>query len=308
MNEKQRKEALQTLEKMNVIDDFLFTAIMSDDKNGLEVCRLILTCVLNRKIGKIRFTAQKVVQGVSKETHGIRLDAYITESEEDSEGYEKDISVYDVEAEKRVSKKTGLPKRSRYYGDLVDVQLLETSTDYEKMPELVTLFILSYDPFGKNAMYYEAGTVLKTHPDIPYDDGIRRIFLYVNGQLPKEAAEAEQRLKILLKYIGKSTADNAVDDNTRKLNEIVRNIKARKDVGVNFMKSWEIELDRKKREKEIEESARAREQANTERERKRADDAEKRANEAEKRADEAENRALLAEKRLAELEGAMTSK
>ena len=38
------------LEEMNVIDDFLFTEIMSDEENGLEVCRMILNCVLKRKV------------------------------------------------------------------------------------------------------------------------------------------------------------------------------------------------------------------------------------------------------------------
>lgn len=31
-------------------------------------------------------------------------------------------------------------------------------------------------------MYYEASTILTTHPDIGYDDGISHIFLYCNGR------------------------------------------------------------------------------------------------------------------------------
>ena len=43
-------------------------------------------------------------------------------------------------------------------------------------------------------MYYEAETVITTHPDIAYNDGIRRIFLYADGKLPKGADEAEAEL------------------------------------------------------------------------------------------------------------------
>ena len=118
---------------------------------------------------------------------------------------------------------------------------MNTGADYEKLPELVTIFILSYDPFGENAMYYEAATVIKTHPHVPYSDGIRRIFLYTDGEIPKECSEDDQTLKNLLRYINESTGANVIDDNTRKLDDIVSNTKARKEIGIRYMKSWEIE-------------------------------------------------------------------
>ena len=86
-------------------------------------------------------------------------------------------------------------------------------------------------------MFYEAGTVLKTHPDVEYSDGIRRIFLYVDGELPKGSDEDDRKLRNLLRYINKSTTDNATDDNTKRLDDIVRSTKAKKDIGVRYMKS-----------------------------------------------------------------------
>lgn len=261
------------LEEMNVIDDFLFTEIMSDEENGLEVCRMILNCVLKRKVGNIRFTAQRSVPGVSERSHGIRIDAYVTETKRDGNGNCDDISVYDIEPDKRASKSSMLPRRSRYYADLIDVQLLDSGTEYDKLPELVTIFILSYDPFGGNAMFYEAGTVLKTHPDVEYSDGIRRIFLYVDGELPKGSDEDDRKLRNLLRYINKSTTDNATDDNTKRLDDIVRSTKAKKDIGVRYMKSWELE-------RELKEEGRREERANTDRERERAEMAEELADKA----------------------------
>lgn len=285
------KKAMKRLEDMNVIDDFLFTEIMADQEYGLEVCRMILSCVLKRKIGNIRFTAQKTVPGISEKSHGIRLDAYVTEDTERTEKAGNDIRVYDVEPDRQSSKKESLPKRSRYYGDLIDIQLLDIGVDYDRLPELVTIFILSYDPFGENAMYYEAGTVIKTHPHLLYDDGIRRIYLYVNGDMPDNAGDDDRQLKSLLKYINESTTDNATDDITRKLDDIVKTTKLKKDVGIRYMKSWE-------RERAIREEGReeGREEA-----RKETEAAERRAEEAEKRAEAAEKRLEAAEKRLKEL-------
>ena len=278
MDETKKTYEMKPLEKMNVIDDFLFNEIMADEENGLEVCRMILSCVLKRKIGNIHYTPQKNVPGVSEDKHGIRLDAYVTETREGTEGVEEDINVYDVEPEKRVKKKAALPRRSRYYGSLIDVQLLETGIDYESLPTLVTIFILSYDPFGEDAMYYEAGTMLKTHLHRPYDDGVRRIYLYVGGKLPEGAGEAEHDLKRLLIYINESVEGNATDVNTKKLDAIVRRIKAKKDIGVKYMKSWERERELIEAGKE---EGREEERRNTERERQRANGAEKRIKELE---------------------------
>ena len=154
---------------------------------------------------------------------------------------------------------------------------------YKHLPELVTIFILSYDPFDRNAMYYEAGSVLKSHPDVPYDDGIRRIYLYTEGDLPDRAGEDDRKLKNLLRYINDSTLENVIDDNTRKLDEIVRNTKAKEDIGIRYMNTWvrEEELKRAAHDEghaegyaEGHAEGVAEERVNTERERNRANDAE----------------------------------
>ena len=243
MKNETKVRVMKPLEEMDMIDDFLFTEIMSDEKDGSEVCRMILSCVLGREVGEIHYTPQRVVPGMSESLHGIRMDAYVTEKGDDSGKGNGDISVYDIEPDNRSAKKEGLPRRSRYYGDLVDVQLLSTGIEYDKLPELITIFILSYDPFGEDALYYEAGSIIKTHPDIPYNDGIRRIFLYVNGKLPDNADEKEKKLMNLLRYIGSSTEANVTDDATKRLNEIVASTKAKKDIGIKYMKSWELAQD-----------------------------------------------------------------
>ncbi len=54
MEEMNLEQAMKQLEEMNVIDDFLFTEMMADEKNGLEVCRIIISCVLKREVRNIR--------------------------------------------------------------------------------------------------------------------------------------------------------------------------------------------------------------------------------------------------------------
>ena len=283
----EKRIVMKPLEEMDVIDDFLFTEIMADERYGLGVCRMILSLVLKREVGEIRYTAQKVVPGMSETSHGIRMDTYITESLTEEGKTKSDINVYDVEPDNQRDKKKWLPRRSRYYGGLIDAQLLESGVEYDKLPELVTVFILSYDPFGENAMYYEVGSVIRTHPGVPYNDGVRRIFLYVNGELPEDDTEDDRKLQNLLRYIGKSTKENVTDGNTEKLDDIVRRVKSKKGIGIKYMKSWE-------RERELleagREEGREEERHNTESERRRADEEKLRADAAEAKVKELETK------------------
>ena len=291
-NDAEKSVVRKPLEEMDVIDNFLFNEIMANEEDGIEVCRMILSLVMKREIGEIRYTPQKIVPGVSETNHGIIMDTYITEQISEDGTNKPDVNIYDVEPDKLKDKKKWLPRRSRYYADLIDVKLLTSGTDYDKLPDLMTIFITSYDPFGMDAMYYEAGSIIKTHPGIQYNDGIRRVYLYVDGKLPDDPTPEDRKLQNLLRYIGKSISSNVKDDFTKKLDNIVRKTKADKEVGVRLVKSWEIE-------KEIQDAVRKEDQIIIDAERKRADAAETKADAAEARADKAEKDAKEAREELA---------
>ena len=240
MSDEKRNYERKPLEEMNVIDDFLFTEMVTDKVRGPEVCRIILSRVLKKEVGEISYEVQKVVPGASEKSHGIRLDVYVREKREPTQDNKSDINVYDIEPDNKSARKEWLPRRSRYYGSLIDSKLLDTGVDYDKLPDLVTIFIMSYDPFDAGDMCYEAGTFIKTHPEIPYNDGVRRIYLYVGGKLPKNATDDDRKLQDLLRYIGSSVSDNVVDEKIEKLDSIVRETKADKNVGVRYMKSLQI--------------------------------------------------------------------
>ena len=234
MDNATKEYARKLLDEMNLIDDFLFNEIMADERKGEEVCRMILSRVLKREITKITFVPQKEFPGIAESAHGIRLDAFIKEQ---TGSNEYDFSVYDIEPDQRKDKKLMMPKRSRYYTDLMDVHLLETGADYDKLPEA--------------------------------------------------AGDDEKKLKDLLTYIQNSTETNVTDDMTRRLDEIVKETKADKYVGVRFMKSWELLREAKK---EGMEEGKEEERVNTERERQRADAEKARADAAEARVKELEEK------------------
>ncbi|MBQ9927369.1 MAG: hypothetical protein IJO65_05285 [Lachnospiraceae bacterium] len=45
----------------------------------------------------------------------------------------------------------------------------------------------------------------------------------------------------MLKYIEKSTAENITNGDIASVSELVDKVKKRREVGINYMKSWEVE-------------------------------------------------------------------
>ena len=193
---------------------------------------------------------------LSIDSHGVRLDVLII----DDRGRH-----IDVEMQMRDEK--NIPRRMRYYEGAIDQTILEKGQNYNKLGDLVILFITPFDPFDKRGLYRY--TFCNTcQGDISTD---LREFLQMVSKNPEPGLYAEG-----------SFADRV----QKQVHIARRNAKWRKE----YM-DWEMTL-RNEYEK-----GRERERVHTEEQRKRADAAEERADVAEKRIGAAEERADAAEER-----------
>jgi len=57
-------------EELNLMDDFLFQEVISRGKKGEEVCRILLSTILNRPTGQVKVTAQKIILGTDTNLQG----------------------------------------------------------------------------------------------------------------------------------------------------------------------------------------------------------------------------------------------
>ena len=261
-------EAKKSLASMNLIDGFLFDSAIEDKDDARVVMGNILKAIFNRKFIISDVTSQKSYQAIDSAYHGIRFDAYI---EEDLESDNLIATVYDVEMENREADRKYLPKRFRYYSALHDVKKLGSGDGYDKLPNFVSVTILSYDPFLAGDMYYEASTTLITHPDIEYDDGVRHIYLYCNGRPNFKVADSDldsdfckdspsgiisispehsQKLQEMLKYIVSGQKPSAPNTDIDAIEDIVAKIKNRKEVIDEYMRQWDRELSIKREVRE----------------------------------------------------------
>ena len=90
-------------------------------------------------------------------------------------------------------------------------------------------------------MIYHVKNIVEEIPEKNYNDGIRKIFLYTNG----ENGVSDELRKLLL-YMKHSSVENVTDERLEKLHHGVEGIRSNSVIGVKYMQMWEIiELEKK---------------------------------------------------------------
>lgn len=122
--------ARKVLQEMNLIDDFLFTSMMSYPEICEKFSKLLVKIILNYDVENVRVTPQKVFYGSNTNTHGARLDVYIEENADELKVSEE--SLFDIETEKKNDKimVEALPRRVRFYHSKIDSISLTSGTGY----------------------------------------------------------------------------------------------------------------------------------------------------------------------------------
>ena len=218
----------RSLEDLNVIDDFLMNAAASDREGGEEFCRLILSTLLEREVGKIHINTQKVISAGAPNLRGIRMDVEIIESAGEL------INVYDIEPCRY--HKRGLEKSNRFYQAKIDSRYMKSGErDFTKLPNLYIITILPYDPFGENYMMYQIINQCLEVPGLEYKDRLRYIYFNTTGKKGGSPAIRE-----LLQYFQNSTETNARSERLQRIHEHVKKVKVLPEVREEFMRLDDI--------------------------------------------------------------------
>ena len=102
------REALKALEQLTLADRFIFFKVMQD----AELCKRLLEIILGVEIERIEYPQGEKTIEIFPDTRGIRLDIYVKDDRS---------AVYNVEMQ--AAHASNLPQRSRYYQNLIDVDL-----------------------------------------------------------------------------------------------------------------------------------------------------------------------------------------
>ena len=218
---------MKTIDDADLIDDIFMNLVANDPDVGESVCRILLSVLLQKNIGKVNVRAQRVIPGVGFDIRGIRLDVEVEEYE--SGGEEHIANVYDIEPHKRDEGEFG--RMLRYRQAKIDSRYMKKNdNDFSHLPNLYMLLITDKDYFGKDYMLYTFRNWCVELPELEYNDGLCFLYYYTKGT--KGGSES---IHNMLKYIQDSKRGSAVDDATRELDEYVSNVRRDPEIRGNYM-------------------------------------------------------------------------
>ena len=223
LNKKDRGDKLvsKKYEELGITDAFMFAKVMSNK----EICKPVLEQILNIKIRDIEYLDYEETIQIAPGSKSIRLDIYVEDDNNTVFNLEMQTTNYEE-----------LPKRSRYYQDIIDLKLIEKGQSYDILKTSYVIFICTFDFFEKNRSIYEFENICVDDSDIKLNDGTHKIFLNTKGNRDGISEE----LQMLLDYFdGREPESQLAKDIDRKVFEARNNKQWRRE----YM-SYQMELDK----------------------------------------------------------------
>lgn len=206
---------------LDLTNNFLFSKVMQDP----QLCRELLEIILDVEIERIEYSEMEKTLNEKPEAKGVRLDVYV----KDGKG-----TVYDVEMQ--TTNPGNLPKRSRYYQDLIDLNLITKGDDYDKLNKSFVIFICLEDIFKGGRHIYTFENRCIQNPEIALGDGTIKIFLNPHSKMDDISPKLANFLQFLID--GKP-----VDEFTERLVEAVETAKNNKFLEVEYMSFYANQHD-----------------------------------------------------------------
>ncbi len=198
--------------ELTFTDDFMFGKVLV---NNPEICRRLLEVLLEINIKQISFPEKQKTIEILADGRGIRLDVYV----DDENG-----TIYNIEMQTKVKKE--LPKRSRYYQGMIDMNLIERGARYRDLKLSFVIFICLQDPFGYHLPVYRFENICVQNREILLRDEAIKVFINADGDL----TGLPEDLAAFLQYLKGKVVEN----------ELVQMIDS-EVVKVREHKEWEVE-------------------------------------------------------------------
>ena len=212
--------------ELSLSDNFLFQKVMRNKR----LCKKLIEKILQIKIRDITYPEEEKTIQMGMDAKSIRLDVYV----EDDKG-----TVYDLEMQTTSGPKQELPKRTRYYQGMIDMNLIEKGEDYEKLNPCFIVFICTFDPFQRGLPMY-------TFTNLCHEDGEElgdeTTKLFLSSPNYEKAHDVE--LRDFLQYVEKKVAEGVF---AKELDQEVQRVKNEEETRREYM-TLAMEIKRQRAE------------------------------------------------------------
>lgn len=203
----------KAFEELQIKDDFMFSVIMRNPK----FCKPFLERVLGIKISYIEYPKSQETIDISADAKSVRLDIYVEDGKE---------TVYNIEMQ--TVENRNIPKRSRYYQGMIDLNILEKGENYKDLKRSFVIFVCTFDLFGEGRHIYTFENRCIQNTELGLGDGTAKIILNTKGTMNDVTPE----MKKLLDFIDGKEPE---DDFTRELEEAVQSVRKNEKWRVDYM-------------------------------------------------------------------------
>ena len=215
-------------EELTISDNFLFQKVMQNPR----LCQRLIEKLLGIKVKRLFYPSTEKTLEAGPTQKGVRLDLYVEN---------EDGTIIDIEMQ-TVDKSLGwLPKRTRYYQAMIDVNVLEKGKDYLELKPSFIIFICTFDPFPRfNRRIYTFSNLCHEQDALELGDETVKIFLNTKGA----TGEVDEDIEKFLAYVDGKAAEGKF---TQDIAAEVERIKQHNETRVEYM-TLMMELKEQRRE------------------------------------------------------------
>lgn len=129
----------KSYEELELSDDFMFAKVMQNK----ALCKELLELIMGFPIADIVYLEEQKTLDVAANAKSVRMDVYAADENQ---------TIYDIEMQ--TGKKKYLPKRSRYYQGIIDIDETDKGIEYQSLNKSYVIFICTFDPFDAGRHIY----------------------------------------------------------------------------------------------------------------------------------------------------------
>ena len=207
-------------ENLTIQSDFIFKKVMSRKR----ICIHLLEELLQIKIADINYLEAEKSLEPEFVSRGIRLDIIVADDKNTHYNLEMQVK----NTKNPDTKNYVLPKRTRYYQGMLDLDQMDKGMDYTQLKRSFVIFVCTFDPFhmGRHLYTFENRCVEDT--SLSLGDATQKIFLNTKGIFD----DVRPELKRLLNFIDGKQPEDAF---TQKLSEAVESAKRNEKWRLDYM-------------------------------------------------------------------------
>ena len=207
-------------EDLKISNDFMFKEVMKSNKG---LCKRLVGSIMQQDIEDIVYIETEKTLQPYYDSRGIRLDVIL--ADKNHTRYNLEMQARNVISKARVAL---LPKRTRYYQSVIDMDMLKQGENFDQLNPLVLIFICTFDFYKEGRYVYTFKSRCLENLELELANDVTVKLVNAKGK----QGQVNDLLKNFLEYV---MTNKPVDDFTKDVERQVWAVKNDKKAREEYM-------------------------------------------------------------------------